>query len=198
MFWLTQVTRLFLQKINDVSQQMSELPLANTFILIINSFGILTKALKSRDRLEKVQLLKALYNCAKQETATFPQWLTKVRAMRSYNLDIASEPIVYGEEDAVIISTVHQSKGKEYDAVFLPQLQQNIWSKTNRSIFYIPTLHNDLDEHNIQIQEERRLLYVGLTRAKTKLHFSYAALDKGREITPSRYVLELQTNLTVA
>jgi len=181
----------FLQKIDDVATQIHELPLANAFIMILDTFDILKKALASANRLEKLTLLKALYNNAKEETGTLPQWLKKLHAMRTYNLDIASEPIVYGQDDAVVISTVHQAKGKEYDSVYLPQLHQNIWSKANRSIFYIPTLNAKHDEHEVQIQEERQLLYVGITRAKVNMHISYAELEKERTITPSRYLQEL-------
>lgn len=188
---LTPDGKNFLQKIDDVAMQLSELPLANAFIMILEKFDILSNALASNNRLEKVTLLKALYNNAKEETGTLHQWLTKLRAMCIYNLDIASEPIVYGQDDAVVISTVHQAKGREYDTVFLPQLHQNIWSKSNKSIFFIPTLNKDIDEHDVQIQEERRLLYVGITRAKTHLHLSYSKLDKTRAITPSRYICEL-------
>lgn len=192
---LTTDGKNFLQKIDTLATRIHELPLANACIMILESFDILKNALRDTNRLEKVTLLKALYNNAKEETGTLPEWLVKLRAMRTYGLDIASEPIVYGQDDAVVISTVHQAKGKEYDTVFLPQLHQNIWSKANRSIFFIPTLSEEHDEREVQIQEERRLLYVGMTRAKTQLHLSYSEYDKERAITPSRYIYELPETL---
>lgn len=195
MVGLSNNAKNFLQKLEDVAKKIAEIPLANALIEILNEFDILNKALLAKDRLEKLNLLKALHNNAKPETLSLGEWLQKLRAMQVYNLDLPSEPILYGEEDAVVISTVHQAKGKEYKAVFLPQMQQNVWSKTNRSIFYIPKINLDVDENEIQIQEERRLFYVGLTRAKTQLFLSSAKLDNDREIMPSRYLQELSPNI---
>ena len=185
----------FLQKLQETARKISELPLPVVVSYVFNEFAILRDTLNSSNRLEKLQLLKAFYNASKIEVLSLPRWIEKLRAMQLYNLDLQNEPILYGEEDAVVISTVHQAKGKEYEIVFLPQLQQNIWSKSNRSIFYIPDLNVDLNENEIQIQEERRLFYVGLTRAKTNIYFSYADYDNEKEITKSRYVEELPKDI---
>ncbi|MEO7083388.1 MAG: ATP-dependent helicase [Gemmatimonadaceae bacterium] len=65
------------------------------------------------------------------------------------------------EDDALVISTVHSSKGKEWDAVFL------IWAVDG----WFPSSRS-LDDED-QLEEERRLMYVALTRARNHLAVTY-------------------------
>ncbi|MES3033196.1 MAG: ATP-dependent helicase [Gemmatimonadota bacterium] len=65
------------------------------------------------------------------------------------------------EDDALVISTIHSAKGKEWEAVFV------IWAADG----WIPSSRAIRDA--TQIEEERRLFYVALTRAKRHLHVSY-------------------------
>lgn len=66
------------------------------------------------------------------------------------------------EEHAVIIMTLHSAKGLEFPVVFMAGMEQGIFP-------HIQSMGNE-DE----IEEERRLCYVGMTRAKKKLYMSYA------------------------
>ena len=65
------------------------------------------------------------------------------------------------DTDALVISTIHSAKGKEWDAVFV------LWAADG----WIPSSRAIKDAQ--QIEEERRLFYVALTRAKRHLHVSY-------------------------
>ncbi|MFI5230543.1 MAG: ATP-dependent helicase, partial [Gemmatimonadales bacterium] len=65
------------------------------------------------------------------------------------------------EDDALVISTVHSAKGKEWDAVFVIWAVDG-WFPSSRSI----------DDEN-QLEEERRLMYVAMTRARNHLAVTY-------------------------
>ena len=65
------------------------------------------------------------------------------------------------EDDALVISTIHSAKGKEWEAVFV------LWAADG----WIPSARAIRDA--TQIEEERRLFYVALTRAKRHLHVCY-------------------------
>ena len=89
-----------------------------------------------------------------------------------------------GSADGVNLLTLHRAKGLEWDAVFLPALEEgNLPIRQAR----------DDDE---SLAEERRLLYVGLTRARTHLALSWAERreTRGRESRrqPSRFLLDLR------
>ena len=88
----------------------------------------------------------------------------------------AAAPVARGE---VTISTIHASKGLEFPHVFLVGCSEGL-------IPYGSPGDGD------QLEEERRLLYVGVTRAEDTLHLSYArsreGLNVGRGRTPSRFL----------
>ena len=84
--------------------------------------------------------------------------------------------------DAVQLSTLHASKGLEYPHVFLIGVEEGV----------LP--HRECIE-NDTVEEERRLMYVGITRAQRSLHISYAERRKqGRDFIgcePSRFIEEM-------
>ena len=85
----------------------------------------------------------------------------------------------------VFLSTIHSAKGLEYDTVFLINL--------NRGEF-----PGKSSEHGVLLDEERRLFYVGITRAKSRLNISYSENYAGRKSEESvlfREALSKQTEI---
>lgn len=74
----------------------------------------------------------------------------------------------------VFVNTIHSSKGLEFNTVFLPLLNNNIFPH----------------KRNNDIEEERRLFYVGITRAEDSLFLSYNRTIGGKEALPSPFLLE--------
>ena len=111
-------------------------------------------------------------------------------------LDLAREA---GEK--VRIMTIHAAKGLEFRAVFLPALEEGLLPFAGRDLT-APGMQVDalLAESSEAIEEERRLLYVGVTRASEAVYASHAARRRlyGRELAlaPSRF-LSLLPDLVV-
>ena len=81
-------------------------------------------------------------------------------------------------EKGIRLMTIHAAKGLEFDTVFVIQANEG----------RIPYKKAEKAE---EIEEERRLFYVAMTRAKNRLVFSYVKIKGGKEILPSRFVDEL-------
>ena len=97
------------------------------------------------------------------------------------------------ETPKVQLMTIHQAKGLEFHTVFVTGLEDGILPH-QRSI------DNETEANEVQgIEEERRLLYVALTRAKAKLYLTLSRTRKNRglitDATPSRFLDELPTEL---
>lgn len=75
---------------------------------------------------------------------------------------VSSNEKEQNEEDMINIMTIHSAKGLEFDTVFVPGLEEGVFP-SSRSI----------EERN-GLEEERRLFYVAITRAKKNLYLSYA------------------------
>ncbi|KAL9335522.1 hypothetical protein Peur_072703 [Populus x canadensis] len=95
----------------------------------------------------------------------------------------------HNNENSVTLTTIHQSKGLEWDTVFIV--------KANES--EIPLLHEfngSAKENGNAIEEERRLFYVAMTRARKKLFITYVAMDSNWQMLhPSRFLKEIPDHL---
>ncbi|MFC1653413.1 ATP-dependent helicase [Patescibacteria group bacterium] len=96
--------------------------------------------------------------------------------------------------DTVSLMTIHAAKGLEFPVVFIPSLIVGRFPTTNRKNripFPEGLIKETLPEGNYHIEEERRLLYVAMTRAKHHLYLSYADDYGGvRKRKPSGFLSE--------
>ncbi|PZR02294.1 MAG: DNA helicase II, partial [Archangium gephyra] len=113
--------------------------------------------------------------------------MSELVAFLSYAALEAGEGQVEAGEDGVQLMTLHSAKGLEFPLVFLAGLEEGLFP-SNRS----------LDESG-RLEEERRLAYVGITRARAKLVLSYAEARRlhGQDMygIPSRFLREIPANL---
>ncbi len=94
------------------------------------------------------------------------------------------------EEGGVRLSTFHAAKGLEYDVVFVVALEEGLiphW----RSVKAFEDDKFEFDEDEEGIAEERRLMYVAMTRAAERLHLTWARLRKGEPSKKSRFLREI-------
>jgi DNA helicase-2/ATP-dependent DNA helicase PcrA len=134
------------------------------------------------DYMDRLEELKGLVGFANQFT-TMQEFLTQVALLNGET----SEKKVEADEDAIRLTTVHQAKGLEYDVVFVIGAADGQFP-TRRSI------------ESGDVEEERRLFYVAVTRAKNELYISYPKVATragpgGMMLTPSRFLQELPSDL---
>ncbi|GFN32458.1 ATP-dependent helicase [Paenibacillus xylaniclasticus] len=102
------------------------------------------------------------------------------------NAKIQKENKNKNNQDTVKLMTIHKSKGLEFPVVFGITMNEGI-------LPHISALEECSDTEcdvNSALEEERRLLYVLITRAESKLYMSYVAEHRGKPMAPSRFILE--------
>lgn len=129
----------------------------------------------------------------RDKKSTLSDVLSVFAQRRSYGLSL-SAPFIGSELEAVQVMTAHKSKGLEFAVVFAPHLTDNVWGgKTKRELFKIP---RQLSMPTDAADDEKRLLYVLMTRAKQALFLSHSELNAdGRPLTPSRLLSEIDESL---
>lgn len=131
------------------------------------------RRLKSSDLLD---LLDEIQDSAK-EYQTLEQWFAY---MEQYTLELEeqSKQRENIEEDALSLVTMHGAKGLEYEVVFIVDANEGI------TPHHKAVLEEDLEE-------ERRMFYVAMTRAKKQLFLSYVKERYNKELEMSRFVAEI-------
>ncbi|WP_214412732.1 ATP-dependent DNA helicase UvrD2 [Sphaerisporangium fuscum] len=148
-------------------------PLAHTVHDILGGIGLTPEAPAGGTARERWESLKALADLAEDiaaEGGDLPRFVAELerRATEQH-----APPI-----EGVTLASLHAAKGLEWDAVFLVGLTDGM----------MPIIYAESPE---QIEEERRLLYVGVTRARAHLHLSWALARSpgGRKARrPSRFL----------
>ncbi len=100
--------------------------------------------------------------------------------LEAFAADLRSRFAVEEQGRGVVLLTYHRAKGLEFDTVFLPRLEEG-------------ELPFALATSEAEVDEERRLLYVGITRARRHLYLSWALARSGRRARPlqSRFISEI-------
>ena len=134
------------------------------------------------DYLDRLDELKAMIGFA-QRFDEMQDMLAQIVLLNGETSDRHVEP----NTEAIKLTTVHQAKGLEYDVVFVIGLADGQFPG-RRSI------------ESGDVEEERRLFYVAVTRARNELYLTYPKVATragpgGMMLTPSRFILELPTDL---
>lgn len=172
----------FCASLRQVADAMShEKPSDTVTVAIDGWYGDYLKGAYA-DYVDRLEELKALVGFA----ARFEEMQDLLAQIVLLNGE-TSDKHVDANEDAIKLTTVHQAKGLEYDVVFLIGAADGQFPG-RRSI------------ESGDVEEERRLFYVAVTRAKNELYISYPKVASragpgGMMLNPSRFLEELDENL---
>ena len=188
--------------IENLIADVSNLPLQQLFENIICNAGVLSYIMKSDEKIKLMQLLTALFDFIKEETARNPLLslqglISIIDLMEKEDLPLSMIQ-VSGSDKGVNLLTAHGSKGLEFEHVFVTGINASLWEKKRKPSggFKFPdTVFSSLPAANDD-EELRRLFYVALTRAEKHLQISYVKYKAdGKELEPSMFIAEiLQTH----
>ena len=150
----------FLRLVESLRAETQGLPLAETVEVMLEKSGLVAYYKAERDGADRVENLNELVNAAaafmnEGEEHDLPAFLAHAA------LESGENQAAEGT-DALQLMTVHSAKGLEFHAVFITGLEEGLF----------PHEQSVLEEDGLE--EERRLMYVAITRARTRLYLSFA------------------------
>lgn len=178
--------KAFAAMIEGIAAFAEDAPLADTLNRILEETdyvnSLRAEPEKFEDRVQNLNELSATLTRFSEENpeGTLNDYLEEVALLTdidNYN----------SEADTVVLMTLHSAKGLEFPVVFIPGMEEGVFP--GMQSMYVES----------EVEEERRLAYVGITRAKQKLYLTHA---KSRMIygstnyyRPSRFVAEIPEKL---
>ena len=155
-------SREFIQTIEEIAKQKDQISISELVKLILNKTGYtraleLENSVEAENRIENLEeFLTVTMEFEEQEAdATLASFLEGITL--SSDIDGMEE-----NEDSVTLMTLHSAKGLEFPAVFLVGMEEGIFPG-----------YKSIGEPK-ELEEERRLCYVGITRAKEHLYLTCA------------------------
>ena len=179
--------QVFKELILHLTEESDNLSLTELIDLILTKTGMREeyeheKTLESERRLEVLEEFKSITKTFEERTGSvsLADFLEEI----SLIADITEH---HEDDDVVTLMTIHSAKGLEFEVVFLVGMEDGIF----------PHQNSFCEEGGLE--EERRLCYVGITRAKRKLYITNAKrrLLYGKDVmnSPSRFIKEIAPDL---
>ena len=181
--------------------------LVHFFEELLRESGLLKRVLSSQTVREELDILDTFFAeirsiIAHNPDATLDDFFTYLSRVREHKLSVKKKK-TGGKEGFVRCMTAHRSKGQEFQYVYIIRAHDGKWGNKRKSeplkllsqVFELlehdePMVHNANDD-------ERRLFYVALTRAKERVFITYAREnEEGREQQPSQFMVEVNEDLT--
>ncbi len=179
----------FWKMLEDIKHELIEKKPSESVKFVIQETGI-EKMLRAGDSEDEERLLniQELVSVAAQYDHLAPE-----EGIESFleNAALATDQDdLTKNEDAVKLMTVHASKGLEFEYVFIAGMEQDLF----------PFKHGDEDKINeMEEEEERRLFYVAITRAKKKVYLSHCIIrtiyGAQKVAAPSEFIEDIDKSL---
>lgn len=172
-------------KIQDWYRYSRHHNIADTVEYILASSGLLPWIMLQPDHLERLHRLRAFFEDVKRLSADEAEsglndLFERINIRQTYRLPLIAQPVIETGDGAIRLMTAHKSKGLEFAHVFIPNFLDGHWSNTkSKKIISLPdglvSYHQVTEEEDLE--EERRLFYVALTRAKSHISISFSEYD---------------------
>jgi len=171
--FLKAVREKLIHKMIESGKKMNIVELINLFINESNYFDYLRQKFTNVN--ERIENINEFISFA-SEFPNLEELLEKVSLLQSTDIP-KNEMGAENNENPINLMTIHMAKGLEFDNVFL--------AGANEGLLPHQRSYGNLEE----LEEERRLMYVAMTRAKNNLRISFCHI-------PSRFLYEIQPELT--
>lgn len=175
-----------------------ELNLVDLFGKVLDESGFVSALLTKPDAPEKLAKLQSLYLEIKNLTSRnrrfkLSDFVSYLELLQSHNLSLSQS--VDSGLSGVRLMTVHRAKGLEFDFVYITDAYDGHFGNRRRRGGFRIALRGAALNQAGDDEDERRLFYVALTRAKREVTILYPKQKEDRNCLPSRFIEEIDKNL---
>lgn len=177
-------------KMSHWSSLSHNIPFIDLFQNVVRESGYLSYIIGATDSLEKVAVLDSFFYEVKKMIGAkgeyyLPNFIKHIERVREHGILTKSGKSL--EKAGIRLMTAHKSKGLEFDYVYIVGAFDGHWgNKTRRSYF------STLGSSDTGMDDERRLFYVALTRARKQVSITYAKEgNEGKELLPTQFISEI-------
>ena len=182
--------RNFKSTLDEIRNRIEDLSLPGILKEIYDKTGYddeIRKDMDSyQDRLDNIQEFSSVLKETEEEYEDLGLTHFEMLENLLFDLSLRSEHDDIKSDESVRLTTFHQAKGLEFDTVFMVAMEEEIFPGINIS-------------SNEDLEEERRICYVGITRAKNELYLTNAEnrmrFGKTEYMVPSRFISEMDSKL---
>lgn len=176
------------------------------FELVINESGFLPWVMAQPNKIELLNTVNSLFREVRALTTAhrdfqLHDFLEIIDTLEAHHLSILAEDLNV-TENAVHLSTVHKAKGQEWGHVFIIRCVDGKWGNgRNRDLIPLPSgiLKNSDLSSKERNEDDRRLFFVAMTRAKEKLVITYPETiiteNHSKAVVGSLFLKEIKTHL---
>lgn len=163
-----ELIRALIEMIEDIRAEEENLTISSIYDNVLNRSGYLAaleaaNTIEADGRIENIMEFKSVIS-EYEENPDIEDYQTPLSAFLEGITLMAEVDNHDASEDAVVLMTMHAAKGLEFPIVFIPGMESNV--------FPGPSAYDS----ESKMEEERRLCYVGITRAMKKLYLTGAQL----------------------
>lgn len=188
----------FVSTLEQLTEHAREESVPTFFNRLVRDSGFLTYVLNSRRAGELVEKLRSLSAtitalAARDVDYTLSTLVEHLQLLEEYRVPISQGTATADRSGSVRLMTAHKSKGLEFDHVFIIGARDKHWGNRRESdMFHLPDVGSIRGDND----DERRLFYVALTRARISVTVSYSTNDaEGRTFLPSIFLSEIAPDL---
>jgi len=192
----------FYKKFKNWVSLNSNIPFDDLFISVVNESGFKEHILKLPNRYQLLNKLTGLFDEIKLKLYKNPKFnlndfINFLQTVEKHKLSLTAKN-EHSNEDGVRLLTVHRSKGLEFERVYIINCFEGRWGSSKKRgakikipwVYFGPNVKAAVSFE--EIEDERRLFYVALTRAKKGVTLTYSKYSiDSKEQLPSQFLQEI-------
>ncbi len=182
-------------KLHKLSLAAKKKNLSETLEAVMHNMGFISYLMLGESGTEKLSLLNTLLSQAvglleRHKYYTLKDYIIFLNTLSRHDVSIRTQGFSVAP-GKVNLMTAHKSKGLEFDYVFCVGMNDGHWGNRRMPSYFLPLSSlSEVDDGGVE--DERRLLYVALTRARKEVTLSYSKKDNSqKELLPSQFLEEI-------